>query len=118
MFKFKNKTIEEFRNEVLGFIGKEIELQNGEKRTLESVTANDVHYLSTLSGNFQFMPHNGEVDLGKALKGVKMYGFFATVSIKDGHGNKRENSELISVPFDSRNEKQFVVTSNDSSIIK
>jgi len=118
MFTFRGKTIEEFRNEVIGFLGKEITLVNGQKRILDDVTENGEHSISTMTGNFGFMPHNGEFDWNKGVKGVKMFGFMVTVSITDSKGRKCSNTEKVLVPFDDRNNKTFIANYNEESIFK
>jgi hypothetical protein len=116
MFEFKNKTIDEFRNEVLKYLGKEITLQGGGKVILDSVNENDIHYLSTTTGDFSFQK-NGELDWNKAVSGVKMYGFMVTVSVTDNRGCKMSLSEKILVKYEDRNEKQYLVIYSDGSIL-
>ena len=117
MFEFKNKTIEEFRNEVLKYLGKEITIQGGKKVTLETVTDNTIHYLPTMTGDFQFQK-NGELDWSKAVSGVKMYGFIVfTKSFPDGYGNICTMPEHILVKYEDKDEKQYVVINSNGSIL-
>ena len=117
MFEFKNKTIEEFRNEVLGFLGKEITLQDGQKRILDKVTECSEVYIGTMTGEFAFQK-NGEFDWDKGVSGVKMYGFCVEISsYPDRLGYVTTMPERILVPFERRNEKQYLVIMSDDSIL-
>ena len=116
MFKFRNKTIEEFRKEVNGYLGKEITLKNGTKWIVEKVTDNDVHYQGTMTGVFEF-DKRGEFDWNKGVKPIKMFGFIVTLSYTDELERTVSIPERILVPFETKNDKQFIVVSSDRSII-
>jgi hypothetical protein len=116
MFKFRNKTIEEFRDEALCYLGKEITLKNGAKWIVEEVTENDVRYISTMTGIFQF-DSRGEFDWNKGVKPIKMFGFIVTLKQTDELGRSMSFPEQILVPFETKDEKQFLVVTREDSII-
>ncbi len=118
MFDFKDKTIDEFRKEVADGIGKKVTLQCGNSDwVIDAVTENGEHYISSLTGVFDFQP-NGEFDWNKGVKGVKMYGFIVTIALRSENGRIIMNTERIIVPFETKDEKQYVKIYNDSSILK
>jgi hypothetical protein len=116
MFKFRNKTVEQLRNEVVAYLGKEITLKNGTKWILESVSEIGERYIGTMTGVFEFQK-NGEFDWNKGIKGIKMWGFDVMLSHTDRLGYKTSYPERILVPFEKKDDKQIVVTSRNDSIL-
>lgn len=111
-FKFKDKSIDEFRKEIFSHLGKEIELKNGVRWIIERVDPNDIHYVSAMTGVFEFQK-NGEFDWGKGTKVVKMFGFKVEFkSPPDNFGRTMHFTEKVLVPFEMKDNKHMIVESN------
>lgn len=117
MFEFENKTIEEFRNEVASFVGKEVSNKNGDKFILDYVSENSEDSLSALgnNGNIRFNS-NGELDWSSMCTLRKMFGFSYTISQTDDNGIKISLSNKVLVPFENKDDKLIIRNEDVASI--
>lgn len=117
MFEFENKTIEEFRNEVASFVGKEVTNKNGDKFILDYVSENSEDSISALGGNGNIRFNlNGELDWSSMCVLRKMYGFSFTISQTDNNGNKMSFNNKVLVPFENKDNKLIIRTDDMGSI--
>lgn len=118
MFDFQDKTISELQNEIAVRLGQKIITRNKETVIINKVTECGERHITNLSGNFQFMRHNGEVDLNKALVDVKMYGFAVEIMQQEDSGKCSTQWEQIIVPYDSKDKKMTVRNNSPMSVLK
>jgi hypothetical protein len=117
MFEFENKTIEEFRNEVASFVGKEITNKNGDKFILDFVSENSEDSLSALGGNKDIRFNlNGELDWSSMCTLRKMFGFYYTISQTDENGIKMSLNNKVLVPLENKNDKLIIRNEDLASI--
>ena len=118
MFVFKDKTIKEMRDEIMIFVGKEVENQCGKMVFIGEVEKAKVHYFEFMTGNVSFTK-KGEFDWDnpKNIGYEKMWGFYVDTYKCSENGNTAHIKQLITVPFKNRNDKNWVEINGTDSIL-
>ena len=113
-FKFENKTIAEFRDEVLAMQGKEIIVRGGVKKKIGEVSELCESSFSSFVG-LEFNDGNGEVDWSKSTEAIPIYGFSVETYIE--RGKIRESTPVfVSVPLEHKNEKMTTLSTQKNNI--
>lgn len=119
MFRFIDKTADEFRDEIFACIGSTVKTQCGTSVIISEVSQPEK--IVTSVSNFERPKYNskGELYWGSVSRPIEHYGFFVSVQTPpDERGCYTTYTELISIPYEYKDQKHCVKKQDEKSILE